>query len=101
MLKKHSWGHFLQTFFSVRRRYFNNEYTAKRFHQNIFTRLNVIQTLNFAKIVSISIISKMEDFDEKCMRETMFRWCKLFKFCLMLKTSESPCISNVTKKETN
>ena len=33
-----------------------------------------------------AIISKMEHFGEKCMRETMF------KFCLMLKTSESPCI---------
>ena len=37
----------------------------------------------------------MEQFGEKYMRETMFPWCKLFKFCLMLKTSASACICKV------
>ena len=34
-------------------------------------RLKVIQTLYFAKIVHFAIISKMEHFGEKCMREMM------------------------------
>ena len=41
------------------------------------------------------IISKMEHFGEKCMRETMFPLVQAIQILLMLKTAESPCIQGL------
>ena len=46
MLKNHNWGHIFCKLFLLSAEGIH----CKRFHQNIFSRLKVIQTLNFAKI---------------------------------------------------